>query len=89
MAHGDVVPQVDAELFFHPVQHAIVLPRSHSGRRESLLNIATQNGVHPDARVFAENHVADDLRGVVNVTGVRELWGNALVGTNHGREKSK
>jgi hypothetical protein len=51
-----------------------------------LVDVATEDGIHPDAGVFAENDVADELGGVVDVAGVGELWGDAFVGADHGFE---
>jgi hypothetical protein len=44
-----------------------------------LVNVAAEDGVHPDAGVFAEDDVADELGGFVDIAGVGELWGDALV----------
>jgi hypothetical protein len=35
------------------------------------VHVSAQHGIHPDAGVLAENHVADNLGRVVNVTGPR------------------
>jgi hypothetical protein len=49
-----------------------------------LVNVAAEDGVHPDAGVFAEDDVADELGGFVDIAGVGELWGDALVRADHG-----
>jgi hypothetical protein len=48
-----------------------------------LMDVAAENGVHPDAGVFANDNVADKLGGVVNVSGFGELWSDAFVGADH------
>ena len=49
-----------------------------------LMDIAAEDGVHPDARVFADDDVADELGGVIDVTGFGKLGGDAFVGADHG-----
>jgi hypothetical protein len=49
-----------------------------------LVDVAAEDGVHPDAGVFAEDYVADELGGVVNVAGVGELGSDVFVGADHG-----
>jgi hypothetical protein len=48
-----------------------------------LVNIAAEDGVHPDAGVFAEDDVADQLGGVVDVASAGELGSDAFVGADH------
>jgi hypothetical protein len=48
------------------------------------VNIAPEHGVHPDAGVFADDYIADQLGGVVDVTGFWELGSFAFVGADHG-----
>src|SRR5208282_2871382 len=50
----------------------------------NLVNVAAEDGVHPDAGVFADDDVADELGGVVDVAGVGELGSDAFVGADHG-----
>jgi hypothetical protein len=50
----------------------------------NLVYIAAKHRVHPDAGVFAENDVADELSGVVDVASVGELGSDAFVGADHG-----
>src|ERR1700674_4194557 len=83
VAYGDIVANVNAVLFFHAVEHAVVLNVGVVADAD-LVNVAAEDGVHPDARVFAENDVADELGGVVDVAGVGELGSDAFVGADHG-----
>src|ERR1035437_1595525 len=83
VAHADVVAQVDAVLFFHAVEDTVVLNVGIVADAD-LVNVAAEDGVHPDAGVFAEDDVADQLGGVVDIAGVGELWGDALVRADHG-----
>jgi hypothetical protein len=50
----------------------------------NLVDIAPKDGVHPDTGVLAEDDVADELRGIVDVRGVGELGSDAFVGADHG-----
>jgi hypothetical protein len=83
VAHGDVVADVDAVLFFHAVEDAVVLNIGVVADAD-LVDVAAEDGVHPDAGVFAENDVADELGGVVDVAGFGELGSDAFVGADHG-----
>src|SRR5260370_1093144 len=44
-------------------------------------------GVDPDAGVLADNDVADEVGGVVDVGGFGELGSDAFVGADHGFEQ--
>jgi hypothetical protein len=83
VAYGDIVADVDAVLFFHAVEDAVVLNVGIVADAD-LMYIAAEDRVHPDAGVFAENDVADELGGVVDVAGVGELGSDAFVGADHG-----
>ena len=82
VAYSDVVADVDAVLFFHAVEDAVVLNVGVVADA-NLVNVAAQDRVHPDAGVFAENDVADELGGVVDVAGVGKLRSDAFVGADH------
>ena len=82
MAHADIVAQVDAVLFFHAVEDAVVLNVGVVADAD-LMDVTAEDGVHPDAGVFAEHDVADELGGVVDVASVGELGGDAFVGEDH------
>jgi hypothetical protein len=49
----------------------------------NLMHIASQDGVHPDAGVLAQDDVSDQLRGGVHVAGSRNDWMLAFERTNH------
>ena len=83
VAHADVVAEVDAVLFFHAVEDAVVLNIGVVADAD-LVDVAAEDGVHPDAGVFAEDDVADELGRVVDIASVGELGSNALVGADHG-----
>jgi hypothetical protein len=83
VADGDVVANVNAVLFLHAVQDAVVLNVGVVADAD-LVDVAAEDGVHPDAGVFAKNDVADELGGVVDVAGVGELGSDAFVGADHG-----
>ena len=83
MANGDIVANVNAVLFFHTMEHAVVLNVGIVADAD-LVDVAAEDRVHPDAGVFAENDVADELGGVVDVAGVGELGSDAFVGADHG-----
>src|SRR6266446_400499 len=83
VAYGDVVADVDAVLFFHAVEDAVVLNVGIVADA-NLVDVAAEDCVHPDAGVLAENDVADELGGVVDVAGVGELGRDAFVGADHG-----
>ena len=82
MAYGDIVTNVNAVLFFHAVEDAVVLNVGIVAHAD-LVDVAAEDRVHPDAGVFAKNDVADELGGVVDVAGVGELGSDAFVGADH------
>jgi hypothetical protein len=82
VAHGDVVANVDAILFFHAVEDGVVLNVGIMADA-NLVDVAAEDGVHPDAGVFSDDDVADELGGVVNVGGIGELGSDAFVGADH------
>ncbi len=83
MAYGDIVANVNAVLFLHAVQDAVVLNVGVVADAD-LVYIAAEDGVHPDAGVLSENDVADELGGVVDVASIGELGTDAFVGADHG-----
>ncbi len=82
VAHGYVVADVDTILFLHAVEDAVVLDVGVVADA-NLVDIAAEDGVHPDAGVLAYDYVADELGGVVDVSGFGELGGDAFVGADH------
>src|SRR5208337_2626935 len=85
VSHADVVADEDAVLFLHAVEDTVVLNVGIVADAD-LVDVAAKDGVHPDAGVFAEDDVADELGGVVDVAGVGELGSDALVGADHSCE---
>jgi len=51
-----------------------------------LVDVAAEDGVHPDAGMLADDDVANELRGIVDVAGFGELRGDAFVGADHSLE---
>ena len=47
------------------------------------IDVAAQDRVHPDRGLFAEDDVAKDLRGGVDVTAGGDFGVNALIGSDH------
>ena len=45
--------------------------------------VAAQDGAGPDAGVFAEGDVADDICGLANEGGGVNVWGMAVEASNH------
>ena len=82
MSDGHVLADKDAVLLLHTVQHAAIL---HVGMRAQAdgMDVAAKDGVHPDAGIFAEHDVADQLRRLIDKTRLRHRRRNALVGANH------
>src|SRR6266404_2686080 len=83
VAHGDIVSNVDAILFFHAVEDAVVLNVGIVAHAD-LVYVAAEDGVHPDTGVLANDDVADEVGGVVDVAGFGELGSDAFVGADHG-----
>jgi len=82
VANGDIVANEDAVFSFHAVENAVVLNVGVVADAD-LVDVAAEDRVHPDAGVFAENDVADELGGVVDIAGVGELGSDAFVGADH------
>jgi hypothetical protein len=57
VAHGDVAAQEDPELLFHAMQNAAVL-HIRIGAHANGVDVAPQNGIHPDAGVLVQHHIA-------------------------------
>src|SRR5438045_9102639 len=47
------------------------------------MDVAANNGVHPDACLLAQNDISNHLSGLVHVAGSRNGRTNSLVGTDH------
>jgi hypothetical protein len=50
------------------------------------VDIAPHDGVHPYTRLFAENDVADNLCGGIDVAACWNDGSYSLIGTNHGTD---
>jgi len=82
VADGDVVAYVDSVLLFHAVEDGVVLNVGVVADAD-LVDVATEDSVHPDAGVLAHYDVSDELGGVVDVAGFGELGSDAFVGADH------
>ena len=82
VADRDPVANDDGIAIAHAMQHGAVL-HIGVGADADGMHIAADHGVHPDAGVLAEGDVADDLRGDIHITGLRNDGRFALIGTNH------
>jgi hypothetical protein len=82
VAYGDVVAEEDAVFLFHAVEDTVVLNVGIVADAD-LMDIAAENSVHPDAGVLADDHVSDELGGVVDVGGIGELGSDAFEGADH------
>jgi hypothetical protein len=47
------------------------------------MHVASQYGIHPNAGMLTEFHVADDLGGWIHIAGFRDDGGNALKRSDH------
>ena len=81
MADSYVFAEEHSVLLFHPVQHATILNIRVSANADRM-NVAADDRVHPDAGMFSEDNVSDDLRRIVNVTGRWNRRRDAFVGAN-------
>jgi hypothetical protein len=83
VADGDPVADDDRIEVALAVEHGAVL---HVGVRADAdgVDVAAQHGVHPHRGALAERHVADDLRGEINVATGGNLGQPALVTADHG-----
>ena len=82
VTHGDVLAEENSVLLFHAVQHAAILYVRMRAYANGVY-VAAQYGIHPDAGVLAENHIADNLRRIVDVAGLGNCGGCSFVRTNH------
>ena len=78
----------------HPVAHDDRIEVSLAVKDRAILHIGTgadadgvdvaaQNGVHPHGGALAQHHVAEDLRGGIDVATGRDLGRMALIGSDH------
>src|SRR5579862_3848334 len=82
VADRDVFAEIDAPLLLHAVEDAVVL-HVGVGADADLVDVAADDGIHPDGGVFAQDHVADNLRGFVDKTGFGDGGADTFIGSNH------
>ena len=83
VADGDVVAEDERVLVAHDVEDAAVLNVGASADAD-VVHVAANHGAGPDAGVFADDHVADDDGGGVNIGGGSDLGALATIGANVG-----
>lgn len=83
VADGDHLADEDWIEVAHAVEHGAIL-HVRAGADANGVDVATDDSVHPDAGVFAEGDVANDLGGGVDVAAGTDGGKFALVGTDHG-----
>ncbi len=83
MADGDIVAEEEGMFVAHYVEDAAVL---NIGARADadVVHVAANDGAGPDAGVGADDDVADDDRGGVNVGGCGDFGPLAAVGADVG-----
>ena len=83
VADGDPVAHDDGIEVALAVEHGAVL-HVGVGADADGVDVAAQDGVHPDRGVLAEHDVAEDLGGGVDVATGGDLGRMALVAADHG-----
>ena len=83
VADGDHFADDDGVEVAHAVEDGAVLDVG-AGADADGVDVAAEDCVHPDGGVLAKGDVADELGGPVDIAGVGDERGFALVGTNHG-----
>src|SRR5712692_10170499 len=82
VADGDIVAEEERIFVAHDVEDAAVL-NVGAGADADVVHVATHYGAGPDAGVGADDDVADDDGGGVNVGGCGDFGPLAAVGSNH------
>jgi hypothetical protein len=85
VADGDPVAHEDRILVALAVEDGAIL-NVGAGADADGVDIAAQDGVHPDRGALAEHDVADELGGGVDVTARRNPRRMALIGADHLRK---
>ena len=83
VADGYVVAQEQGVCVAHYVEDAAVLDVG-AGADADVVDVAADYGAGPDAGVRANDHVADDDGGGVNIGGGSDFWALAAVGADVG-----
>src|SRR5271168_946490 len=83
VAYRDVVAEDERVLVAHDVEDAAVLDVG-AGADADVVNVTANHAAGPDAGVFADDYVADDDGGGVNVGGGGDLGVLAAVGADVG-----
>ena len=82
VAYGNVVTEDQRIFVAHDVENATVLDIGARADAD-VVHVAADDGTRPDARVGADDHVADDDGGGVDVSGCSNFGPLAAVGSNH------
>src|SRR5260370_39965114 len=88
MSHRDPVAHSDPVLVSHAVEYAAIL-HVGVGSDADGKDVAPDQSGHPDDRVLANLHVADDLRGLVDVARFVYTRRDALIGAKHNPKNSE
>src|SRR5258707_2404045 len=73
MTDGDVVAENERVFVFHHMQYRAIL--NICARADAnVIHVAAHDAQRPEARVFADDHVADHDRGGGNIRPFRKLW---------------
>jgi hypothetical protein len=66
----------------HPMQDCTILHIALCADADGV-DIAPEDGIHPDAGVLAQSDVSDELSGVIDVAACWNNWSYALVDADH------
>ena len=79
---GDIIAQDQRVFVAHHVQHRAVL-NIRARADADVVHVAANHRARPDAGVFADDHVADDDGGGVDVGGCGDFGSFAAIGSDH------
>ncbi len=82
MADGDIVAQNQRVFVAHDVEHTAVLDVSARADTD-VVHVAANHRARPDAGVRADDHVADDDGGGVNIGRCGDFGPLAAIRSNH------
>ena len=82
VADGDPVAHDDRVKIALAVENGAIL-HVGVGADADGVDVAAQDGVHPHGRSLAEDHIADQLRGKIDIATGGNLGQAALVAANH------